>query len=525
MFAKIFLIAKNPLFLNVFSANTYFCSMTTDREKVRLIFGLKIKQLRNDLGLSTYDLADRTGLSPSYLNEIEKGKKYPKTEKIFALAKALNSSYDTLVSLQVSKSLEPVVELLNSNILTELPLDLFGIEPGYFLEVMASAPVKLSAFINTLIEIGRNYDLSVEQFYFSALRTYQAMHNNYFEELEKQADAFLADYPLPDSSGQYANWLIRVLNEVYSCTVEFYDETTQPALMPLRSVYLPEQQKLLVNSELSDEQQAFTLSREVGYHWLGLTIRPLESSVLEARSFDEVLHNFQASYFARCILIPRQQLLGKLRIMVQQPDWDNDRMLQMLAQFTVTPEMFLLRVTNLLSGYFGLNDLFFLRFNQLPNGRFIMAKELHLSKLHTPHGIARDEHYCRRQMSVTILNELRQLQESGQWDGQPICRAQRISFVTNNTTYFVFSIAKSSPPTPDNSSINIGFPINETLLEQIPFIGDPKLPTVQVGETCERCPISDCTVRAALPTVLSHQQRTKYIQTTIEQLRTASAGK
>ena len=130
--------------------------MTTDREKVRLIFGFKLKQLRQERGLSTYDLADQTGLSPSYLNEIEKGKKYPKTEKIFAIAKALETDYDALVSLKVSKQLEAVAELLNSNILNELPLELFGIEPGYFLEMMASAPAKLSAFINTIIEIGRN---------------------------------------------------------------------------------------------------------------------------------------------------------------------------------------------------------------------------------------------------------------------------------------------------------------------------------------------------------------------------------
>ncbi|MBC7570201.1 MAG: helix-turn-helix domain-containing protein [Spirosoma sp.] len=495
--------------------------MASDREKVRLIFGLKIKQLRNELGLSTYDLADQTGLSPSYLNEIEKGKKYPKAEKVFALAKALNSTYDALVSLQVSKSLEPVVDLLNSNKLNELPLELFGIEPSYFLEVMASAPAKLSAFINTLIEIGRNYDLSVEQFYFSVLRTYQAMHNNYFEELEQQADKFLVDFPPPDSADRYVTWLTGVLKEGYGCTVEYYDETTQPGLLSLRSVYLPEKNQFLLNRSLSVEQQVFTLAREVGYHRLELTIRPLESSVLTARSFDEVLHNFQASYFARALLIPRQRLHYELDLLLQQPRWDNDRMLSLLARYTATPEMFLLRVTNLLAGQFGLNDLFFIRVNQLTNGRFTIAKELHLSKLHTPHGIARDEHYCRRQVSVTILNELRQLQEAGQWDGKPVCRAQRISFATNGTTYFVFSIARSSPPTSDNSSINIGFPISETLLGRLPFINDPSMPTVPVGETCERCPITDCTVRAAPPVVLARQQRTKDIQSTIEQLRSA----
>ncbi len=493
--------------------------MTTDREKVRLIFGFKLRQLRSERGLSTYDLASRTGLSPSYLNEIEKGKKYPKTEKVFALAKALDTDYDTLISLKVSKQLEPVVELLNSNIMSELPFELFGIEPGYFLEVMANAPTKLSAFISTLIEIGRNYDLKVDQFYFSVLRTYQAMHDNYFEDLELEADSFLNDHPLPPQSTDYSTWLADVLTRTYGCAIESYDAATYPDLSALRSVYLPEKNELLINSKLSAEQRAFTLAREVGYHRLTLTVRPLESSVLEARSFDEVLNNFRASYFARAVLIPRQRLLDELTALVAQPYWENDRLLRAMKPLTVTPEMFLLRMTNLLTSYFGLKELFFLRFNQTENLKFQLTKELHLSKLHTPHGTARDEHYCRRQVSVTILNELRQQQQAGVWDGQPICRAQRITFSTSGNAYFVFSVAKSSPPTSDNSSINIGFPINDQLKNVFQFLDDPAIPDALVGETCERCPLMDCEVRAALPVELIRQQQTEALQLTIEKLR------
>lgn len=493
--------------------------MTSDREKVRLIFGLKLRQLRNDLSISTYELANRTGLSPSYLNEIEKGKKYPKTEKVFAIAKALNTDYDSLVSLKVSKQLEPVVELLNSNILSELPFELFGIEPGYFLEVMANAPTKLSAFISTLIEIGRNYDLRVEQFYFSVLRTYQAMHDNYFDDLEQEADQFLAEYALPDNPTDCPNWLLSILTTTYNCVIKPYDAASQPALSALRSVYLPEKNTLLINKQLSNEQQAFTLAREVGYRRLKLTVRPLESSVLEARSFDEVLNNFRASYFARAVLIPRQRLLNELTSLVAQPSWNNNRLLAIMKPFAVTPEMFLLRMTNMLTSHFGLKELFFLRFNQAADGRFRLSKELHLSKLHTPHGTARDEHYCRRQVSVTILNELRELQQQGQWNNQPICRAQRITFSTSSNTYFVFSIAKSSPPTTTNSSINIGFPLTDQLRSVFRFLDDPAIPETLVGETCERCPITDCEVRAAAPIELIRQQQMQQTQLHIEQLR------
>jgi DNA-binding XRE family transcriptional regulator len=51
-------------------------------------FGLKLKQARTNKDLSLFGLAKITELSKSYLNEIEKGKKYPKTDKIILWLKS-----------------------------------------------------------------------------------------------------------------------------------------------------------------------------------------------------------------------------------------------------------------------------------------------------------------------------------------------------------------------------------------------------------------------------------------------------
>ena len=91
--------------------------MSVSQENVKLIFGLKVRQLRIEKGLSFTQLSKLTGLSASYLNEIEKGKKYPKIEKINILSDALEINFDDLVSLQLSKKLAPLGELLQSNLL------------------------------------------------------------------------------------------------------------------------------------------------------------------------------------------------------------------------------------------------------------------------------------------------------------------------------------------------------------------------------------------------------------------------
>ena len=68
--------------------------MTINSESLRFILGIKVKQYRQAAGLSLKQLAQRNELSISYLSEIEKGKKYPKPEKIILLADALGKSYE-----------------------------------------------------------------------------------------------------------------------------------------------------------------------------------------------------------------------------------------------------------------------------------------------------------------------------------------------------------------------------------------------------------------------------------------------
>ena len=89
--------------------------MGTKSQNAKIIFGLKVKQLRQGKGLSFSDLAKAANMSVSYLNEIEKGKKYPKDDKINALAAVLGVSFEGLTSPELDKSLAPVSELLKSN--------------------------------------------------------------------------------------------------------------------------------------------------------------------------------------------------------------------------------------------------------------------------------------------------------------------------------------------------------------------------------------------------------------------------
>src|SRR4030095_386308 len=156
----------------------------------KVIFGMKLRQFREQAGLSLTDLGARIRVSASYLTEIEHGKKYPKAEKIARMAEALGRDYDDLVSIRLDDHLSPLSDFLGSAALHSFPFHLFGISPAQVVELMTRQPLEASALVNALIGIAESYNIGVEHLYRSALRSYQELHENYFPDIERAVDGF-----------------------------------------------------------------------------------------------------------------------------------------------------------------------------------------------------------------------------------------------------------------------------------------------------------------------------------------------
>lgn len=487
--------------------------MVQDSETTRLIFGLKLRQLRLDLGLSSLEVSKRAGLSPSYMAELERGKKYPKVDKMFDLARALETDYDTLVSIRLSKKLEPLATLIHSRVLNELPLEWLGLDATDLLELLAEAPAKVSAFISTLIEISRSYGMRVESFLFSVLRTYQEMHDNYFPELEAAAEQFRATLDWPANEPLHPDQLTQVLTNRFGYRVELFTDGQYPAFATVRSAFLPHQHnRLLLNAALTNQQRAFTLARELGYCVLDLTDRPLISSVREAESFEHVLNNFRASYFAGAMLMPCEPMVADLKRLFARDTYDAAEWLALIQRYDVTPEMFMHRLMGLLATQFGLNDSFFLRLNhRVGDTDYQLTKEMHFARLHSPHTTI-GEHYCRRWVAVGVLAELEQQQQTGVWTGEPVMRAQVSDYFESPDIYFVLSIAQPSPPQMGiNSSVSVGIAVTDQLRQVMRFLSDPNLTHRIVNQTCERCGVPDCLERAARPVIYHREKQTELI--------------
>lgn len=356
--------------------------MSLSEDNIKLIFGLKLKQLRTAKKLSQSELSEKSGLSVSYLNEIEKGKKYPKAEKISTLAAALDASYDKLVSLKLDKKLAPVGDVLNSRLLEEVPLELFGIKKAKLIEMITNAPLKVTAFISTISQVANTYNLTQENFYFAMLRSYQEMNDNYFEDLEKEAAAFRKEYDLPDEGVIPSELLKQILEQKFGYRVEENDFSDFPELTHIRSVYVEEAKKILINAKMAENQKAFLYAKEIGYQYLEMSgERALMTPWPRATSFDHLLNNSQASYFAGAVLIPSDSLVERLTEFFANPKWDGNGLLSLLECYNSSPEMFMIRLLNIIPKHFGLSGMFFMRYNhQKAENQTRLKKQLHLSR-------------------------------------------------------------------------------------------------------------------------------------------------
>jgi transcriptional regulator with XRE-family HTH domain/Zn-dependent peptidase ImmA (M78 family) len=490
-------------------------------ENLRFVLGLKLKSIRHEKGYSLKDVAERAGLSISYLSEIEKGKKYPKPERLLDLAGALGVPFDALVSLRVKETLGPVKAVFSSPLLREFPFELFGVEPEDLFDLITDQPAKAGALIRTFLEVGRTYDLHVEQFLLAAMRSYQQMHANYFEDIEREAARFRSKRGWPAGRPVPVRLLRGILEREYGYRVDEATLPAHPKLHGLRSVYRAgEPPTLFLNGRLMASQQAFVLAREIGYRHLGLTERAVTSSWLKVESFDQVLNNFKASYFSGAVLLDRETLAEDLRAFFARARWEGEALLACMRRYDATPETFFHRLTQLVPKLLGTREIYFMRFqNEEGKGRCELTKVLNMSSVPVPHGVGLGETYCRRWPGLQLLARL-----APQGPGSPqapVVAAQRSHFLDEDADFFVIAMARPLVlARRSSSSVSLGFRINDAFKRKVRFWDDPAVPRLDVNLTCERCRLTpaECRDRAAPPAIFGKLREQGAKEEALEQL-------
>lgn len=506
---------------------------------VTIIFGMKVRQAREKKGLSLKEFAARCEMSASYITEIEKGRKYPKIDKIMKMAAVLDKDYDDLVSIRLDSSLRHLESTLSAPLLQAFPFDEFGLDIADLVNLLTRAPDKASALLRTILEIGRRYDMKDEHFLRAALRSYQEINDNYFPDLEDAAVAFAAQHNLtvPLALGDAA----AVLQKRYSYDIDMETLADDAVLSGYRSVMVKGRPpRILVNNHLSETQIKFLLLREMGYQSLKLKGRAYTSPPEVVESFEQVFNDFQASYFAGALLMPRAEILADIEAFFGQEVFRPNMLQAMLTKYRVTPEMLLYRFSELVPQHFGIG-IHFLRFHDAESG-YHLVKQLNMSQLPLPSGIGLNEHYCRRWLTTRLLQELGDavpvsadmVASNGiyaQRDGtieieKPHIGVQMSEYFGSGTRFLCMGFGRPLALSPNvNTSVIVGFRVDADLGSAIHFVDDPDVPVTVINETCERCALTEtqCSMRAAPPHVLrtreARTQRQKAIQALLAELR------
>lgn len=486
-----------------------------EEEYIRLVFGLKLKQIRTDKNLSLFVLAKLTGLSKSYLNEIEKGKKYPKTDKIVILSEKLEVPYDHFVSLKLDKNLAPIGEILQSKILKEIPLDLFGIKENNLIDIVANAPAKVNAFISTIIKIAQNYNLTRESFFLASLRSYQEAHNNYFEDIENNVIAFAKAYHINLENPIKSKDLEDILTEEYGYTINKKELTKHKKLSEIRNIFIPKNKTLLIYNDINEAQKTFIYAKEIAYNYLKIENRLYTFPWIKFENFDQVLNNFIASYFAGALIIPKDNLVKKLTHLFSLNEWQPIQLHKITKSFNCSDETFYQRLTNILPKFFNIKNLFFLRFTHKENSpTYKLTKELHITQQQAPHANRNNEHYCRRWVSLKTIQNLEKSNDKNSTYGIQISSYENIK-----NEYLVLSAATSDPfKEKSNRSVSLGMLLSPHLKKKLQFLKEDTFNKQIVGVTCESCNVKNCNERVAEPKILNKQLRNAEIEKTIENI-------
>src|SRR5438270_4323001 len=171
----------------------------TDR---KLFLGARLKRLRRELGHTQTRMAEDLGVSPSYLNLLERNQRPVTAQVLLRLAEAYDLDLKSLSADPESGSANDLAEILSDQMFRDL-----GVPRHEVAEVAESAPGVSEAIVRLyrayldqrrfteLTDVGRPEDGAAQPVVTPSdwVRDYIQAQKNYFAEIEEAADVLAAD--------------------------------------------------------------------------------------------------------------------------------------------------------------------------------------------------------------------------------------------------------------------------------------------------------------------------------------------
>ena len=483
-----------------------------DRAVIKQIFGLKIKQIRDKKKLSLSSLAALTGLSKSYLNEIEKGKKYPKLDKIMLLSKHLDVPFEELVSLKLDKKYAPIGHLIQSQVLGKLPFHIFGMKEGSIIDLLVNEPLKGSAFVEMVRKKANSLQFNLHDFLMDILRLWAEQQHNFFADIEQEVVEFSRLHHINLMVYHFSADFSSLLTQEYKYKIQDDGLAHHDALKNIHSLIVLPSKTILLQEQLSEHQRHFIFAQELGYAHLEINDRPRTTPTLLLDDYTCLSNAFRASYFGSALILPFEKLVNAFRQLFLQETFNALLFDEIMGSFNASPKVFYRRLLHVLPHAFSFKEAFYLHIDgEGVDQPYHLEEALYTNDKFISSTLVPNAHLCQRWVAIKVLQNSSKRMVKHEFD------IQISEHPSAGKSYLVFSSA-TMHESKDKvySSFSVGFLITEQLGQKIHFIADPKIRRQVVGVTCEQCPINDCKERRAPATALMQTTEKQGIEETIQ---------
>jgi predicted transcriptional regulator/DNA-binding XRE family transcriptional regulator len=282
-----------------------------------LYLGRRIRPLRVRLGLSQAALAQRLGVSASYLNLVEHDRRPVTTGLLLDLARVLDVDLRTLAAGSDGELLSSITEILSEPLFDDHPL--MARELGAFVDEhpeVARALMRLHqayastrASLDTLGERLLDYQHDVDNIDRTRLSSEQVSdfiqrHGNYFPALEAEAERLLASESLA-GGGEHDDLFSRLARHLQRTHGVGVRVLTVSAMGGAVRRYQPERRELLLSETLRRGSRNFQLAAQIGLLECSATLdRLVVDPKLTSDESRALCRVALASYFAGAVIMP-----------------------------------------------------------------------------------------------------------------------------------------------------------------------------------------------------------------------------
>ncbi|WP_206240915.1 helix-turn-helix domain-containing protein [Novosphingobium terrae] len=315
--------------------------MSTNPDR-KLYLGPRLRMLRRELGLNQTEMAEELGVSPSYLNHLERNQRPLTAQMLLRLA----STYDVDLRSFTAAANEAASSDLHEIFADALVRDI-GVPRQEVLEVAENYPAIAEAigrFYRALSDL-RDVPKRVESAGATGtkvssavawLRDWLYARRNYFHEIDMEAEAL--SEALGDHADARREGMIQRLKERYDITVRI---VTQDQMPDANRHYDAHRRRLMLAESLPPHDRLFGLAERLA----ATEMRRVLAAALDAAQAPDaeaslLTKRFLANYAAAALIMP----YGKFQSSAEDSLYDMDLL---MARFGVSYEQAAHRLTTL----------------------------------------------------------------------------------------------------------------------------------------------------------------------------------